>query len=104
MGWGVVSVAVAIGIVLVLPIGLGLVSGASQALLWLQNLSLLLPFNLGRALTTHPGYADFASPGLPLQRPEGLWVLEPWQGALGLAAWVIVLLTTAIVLVKRRDA
>lgn len=98
------GITMALGVVLVIPIGLGLVSGASQPLIWLQNLSLLLPFNLGRALNTHPGYADFASPGLPLPHPEGLWILEPWQGALGLVAWVMVLLTTAMVLVKRRDA
>lgn len=98
------GITTALGVVLVVPVGLGLVSGASETLIWLKNLSLLLPLNLGRALNTHPGYADFASPGLPLQHAEGEWILEPWQGALGLAAWVAVLLTTAIVLVKRRDA
>lgn len=98
------GVAVALGLVFVAPLALGLVSGSSTPQVWLQNVTALLPFNLGRALNTHPGYADFASPGVPLQRPEGLWVLEPWQGALGLVAWAIVLLTAAIVLVKRRDA
>ncbi len=98
------GITMALGLVLVIPVGLGLVSGTSGTLIWLQNISLLLPFNLGRALNTHPGYADFASPGSPLQQPEGVWVLEPWQGALGLVAWTVVLVTTAIVLVKRRDA
>ena len=98
------GVTTALGVVLVIPVGLGLVSGASGTLIWLKNLSLLLPLNLGRAVNAHPGYADFASPGLPLQRPEGEWVLEPWQGALGLVAWVVVLLTAAIVQLKRRDA
>lgn len=97
------GVTVALGVVLVVPIGLGLVSGASEPLIWLKNVSTLLPFNLGRSLNTHPGYADFASPGLPLEQPEGSWVLEPWQGALGLAAWVVMLLTAAIILVKRSD-
>ncbi|GGD46404.1 ABC transporter permease [Microbacterium faecale] len=98
------GITMALGVVLVIPVGLGLVSGASETLIWLKNLSLLLPFNLGRTVSMHPGYADFASPGLPLQHPEGEWILEPWQGALGLVAWVVVLLTTAVVLVKRRDA
>ncbi|MGM1017191.1 MAG: ABC transporter permease subunit [Actinomycetota bacterium] len=98
------GVALAIGLVFVIPVGLGLVAGVSTPAVWLQNLTLLLPFNLGRALTAHPGYSDFASPGEPVQIPDGVWVLEPWQGALGLAAWVAVLLITAIVLVKRRDA
>lgn len=97
------GVAITLGVVMVIPIGLGFV-GAGGSMLWLQNLTSLLPFNLGRALMTHPGYSEFASPGLPIERPEGLWALEPWQGALGLAVWVVVLFTTAIVLLKRRDA
>lgn len=97
------GVAMTLGVVIVIPIGLGFV-GAGGSMLWLQNVTSLLPFNLGRALMMHPGYPDFASPGLPIQRPEGLWVLEPWQGALGLGVWVVVLFTTAIVLLKRRDA
>ncbi|RUQ98140.1 ABC transporter permease subunit [Labedella endophytica] len=98
------GIAVALGLVFVAPLALGLVGGSSAPQIWLQNFVALLPFNLGRALTAHPGYADFASPGVPLQRPEGLWVLEPWQGALGLVMWVVVVFTAAIVLLKRRDA
>lgn len=98
------GVSLAVGVIFVIPIGLGFVGSVLQESVWLQNFSLLLPFNLGRALITHPGYAEFASPGDPLQRQEGLWVIEPWQGALGLLAWVTVLSITAIVLLKRRDA
>jgi hypothetical protein len=33
-----------------------------------------------------------------------LIVLTPWQGALVLGAWIVVLFVVAAVLVKRRDA
>lgn len=97
------GIAVALGLVFAAPLALSLVGGAvPQA--WVQNLGALLPSNLGRALYAHPGYADFASPGLPLEQPEGIWMLEPWHAALGLAGWIVVLFTAAIVLLKRRDA
>lgn len=98
------GIAVALGFVLVLPIALGLVAGGLGEQVWLHNITRLLPFNLGRALHTHPGYDDFASLGSGVQPHEGLWVLEPWQGAVGLAAWVVVLFTVAIIAVRRRDA
>lgn len=97
------GIAVALGLVFAAPLALSLVGDIAPQL-WTQNLSTLLPSHLGRALYSHPGYADFASPGLPLERPEGLWILEPWQGAIGLAAWVVVLFAAAIVMLKRRDA
>lgn len=97
------GIAVAVGLVFAAPLALSLVGGFASPI-WMQNLSALLPSNLGRALYAHPGYADFASPGLPLERPDGLWVLEPWQGALGLGLWVVVPFTVAVVMLKRRDA
>ncbi|RWZ67826.1 ABC transporter permease [Labedella populi] len=97
------GIALALGLVLVAPIALGLVSGVGPQLV-LRNVSLLFPINLGRALTAHPGYPDFAAPGEPPVRLEGLLVLEPWQGALGLVVWVVVLFAAAVVLLKRRDA
>lgn len=98
------GIATALGLVFVVPLGLGLVAGGAASQVWLHNLVALLPFNLGRALTSHPGYAEFVAPGSPLNRAEGLWVLEPWQGALGLVVWVVVLFSVAIVTLKRRDA
>lgn len=98
------GIATAIGLVLVLPLAIGLLAGVLGSQIWLRNLTGLLPFNLGRAMTTHPGYAEFSSPGSPVESPEGLWVLEPWQGALGLVVWVVALLIPAIVLLKGRDA
>lgn len=100
----VAGIAIAVGFVLVLPIALGFVSGGLGPQIWLQNATMLLPFNLGRALYTHPGYDDFASLGAGAERVEGLWELEPWQGALGLVTWVVVLFTVAIIALRRRDA
>lgn len=97
------AVATTVGVVLVAPIALGFVGGLLESQEWLRNLTMLLPFNLGRALTTHPGYSDFASPGAPPPVSTGVWALEPWHGALGLSVWVAVLLATAIVVVRRRD-
>lgn len=98
------GIAVALGVVFVAPLAIGLLAGSLESQVWLRNAAALLPFNLGRAWTMHPGYAEFSSPGLPLERQEGLWVLEPWQGAVGLVAWVIVLFIVATVTLKRRDA
>ncbi|WP_286793132.1 hypothetical protein [Microbacterium sp. UBA3394] len=92
----------AFGLVVILPAALGLVGGLEQPI-WLQNAAVVLPLNLGAALTMHPGYPDFAAPGVEVVRPEGLWVLEPWHGAIGLAIWVVVALAAALVAVKRRD-
>lgn len=97
------GIAVALGLVFAAPLALDLIGGFAPQI-WMQNLRTLLPSNLGRAVYAHPGYADFASPGIPLKRPDGLWVLEPWHGAVGLSIWVIVLFTMAIILLKRRDA
>lgn len=99
----VVGVAAAIALVFVVPTAIGFVSGLFTSQVWLRNLTALMPHNLGYALTLHPGYDDFASPGSVVDVPDGLWVLEPWQGALGLVVWVVALLATAIVLLKRRD-
>ena len=99
------GIAIVIGFVMVLPIALGFVPGGLGPMIWLQNVTRLLPFNLGRALYTHPGYDDYVSLGEGREpEADGLWVLEPWQGALGLVAWVVVLFTIAIVTLKRRDA
>jgi ABC-type transport system involved in multi-copper enzyme maturation permease subunit len=33
-----------------------------------------------------------------------VWTLDPGQGALILVAWIVVLMTAAVILLKRRDA
>ena len=98
------GIAVALGLVLAAPLVLGLLSGGSQQV-WIQNVQTLLPSNLGRTMFNHPGQQAFVSPGAPVEQPPaGLWVLEPWQGGLLLAAWAIVLFAVAATLLKRRDA
>jgi ABC-2 type transport system permease protein len=99
------GIAIVIGFVLVLPIALGFVPGGLGQMIWLQNVTRLLPFNLGRAAYTHPGYDDFISLGAETEPPaDGLWALDAWQGVLGLVSWVVVLFLVAIVALRRRDA
>ncbi len=99
------GIAASIGLVLIVPIGLGLAAGGLADQVWLQNATRLLPFNLGRALYTHPGQDDYVTLGAEAEpAPSGLWALEPWQGAIGLAAWAVVVFAVAIVAVRRRDA
>jgi ABC-2 type transport system permease protein len=93
------GIAVALGLILATPLVLGLVASFAPQL-WIANLSTLLPSNLGRVLFAHPGYGDWVS----FERPDGFWILEPWEGALGLVVWVLVLFTVAIVMLRRRDA
>jgi ABC-2 type transport system permease protein len=91
------SVAVALGLVLAAPIVLNIVGVLTQ-LVWLQNLEKILPSSAGSALAAYP----VESSGAPTT--EGLWTIEPWAGGLILVAWVVVLFSAAIVLLKRRDA
>ncbi|GAA2081531.1 ABC transporter permease subunit [Microbacterium hatanonis] len=91
------SVAVALGLVLAAPIVLNIVGVLTQ-LVWMQNLEKILPSSAGSALAAYP----VESSGGPTT--EGLWTIEPWAGGLILVAWVVVLFSTAIVLLKRRDA
>lgn len=98
------GIATALGLAFVAPLILGVISGMSPQM-WIQNLQSLLPSRAGMALFTHPGYQAFASPGRPPQTPpKGIWILDPGQGALILVAWIVVLMTTAAILLKRRDA
>ena len=97
------GIAVALGLVFVAPLVWGVISDMSQQM-WMQNLSALLPSMAGSALFTHPGYQAFASPGVLLPTPEGMWTLDPWHGGLILVGWIVLLLSTAVVLLKRRDA
>ncbi|MFG6402693.1 ABC transporter permease subunit [Microbacterium sp. P04] len=92
------GVAVALGLVLAAPIVLSIISALTQ-LTWVLNLEKLLPSSAGGLLSTYPVSDAAAAP-----TPDGVWVLEPWQGGLILVVWFVVLFTTAAVLLKRRDA
>ncbi|MFG6503141.1 ABC transporter permease subunit [Microbacterium sp. P05] len=92
------GVAVALGLVLAAPIVLSIISALTQ-LTWVLNLEKLLPSSAGGLLSTYPVTDAAAAP-----TPDGVWVLEPWQGGLILVVWFVVLFTTAAVLLKRRDA
>jgi ABC-2 type transport system permease protein len=97
------GIAAALGLAFVAPLILSVISGMSQQV-WVQNLQALLPSRAGTVMFTHPGYQAFASPGEPPRPPDGVWTLDPGQGALILVAWIVVLMTAAVILLKRRDA
>jgi len=96
------GIAVALGLNLAAPLVLGAMSGFTQAT-WLQNIQYVLPSNAGRAMFGYP--ANFADPFAPYPpATDGVWIMEPWQGGLVLVAWVVVLMSVAAILLKRRDA
>jgi ABC-2 type transport system permease protein len=94
------AIAVTLGLIMAAPIVLNIIGSLTQ-LTWLSNITTILPSGAGDALYSYPG-----DPGGAAAAPvvEGLWTLEPWQGLVVLVAWVVVLFTTAAVLLKRRDA
>lgn len=78
------GIATALGVLLILPTVLQIIPAT-----WAKDVSPYLLSNAGTALFTVP------SPGAGL---------EPWQALLVVVAWVVVSLTAAAVLLKRRDA
>jgi len=88
------GIATALGLILVLPTVLQIVAGVTRAT-WAQNLGKFLPSDAGAQMYSYPSGAT---------TPPDVLVLEPWQGLLVLAAWVVVLFAVASVLIKRRDA
>ncbi len=92
------AIAIVLGLILVLPT-IVQVFALITAVEWVANLSAFLPSNAGARMyayvTDAPAVDPFGMAGL---------VLEPWQGALVLTAWVAGLLVLASVLLKRRDA
>lgn len=95
------GIAVALGLVLAAPLALGLTLGFVQSA-WAENLAMLLPSTAGNLLFSYPteqSWVNLAPPAV-----GSGWVTEPWQGGLVLIAWITVLLTTAAVLLKQRDA
>ena len=92
------AVAIVLGLILVLPTIVQVFALITMAE-WVANLSAFLPSNAGSRM-----YAYVAENGASDPFGLGGLVLEPWQGALVLLAWVAGLLVLASVLLKRRDA
>ena len=92
------AIAIVLGLILVLPTIVQVFALITMAE-WVANLSAFLPSNAGSRM-----YAYVAENGASDPFGLGGLVLEPWQGALVLLAWVAGLLVLASVLLKRRDA
>jgi ABC-2 type transport system permease protein len=90
------GIATSLGLILVLPVVLNIFAGITQAG-WAGNLAAFLPSNAGSQMYTY-----FS--GVSAQTAPGIVILEPWQGFLVLAGWVVVLFIGAAALFKRRDA
>ena len=90
------GIAAALGLVLVVPIIFQVISGILQKAMWPQNVASFLPSQAGGKL--------FAYPASNAATPDGLVVLDTWQGLLVLAGWVVLVLVVGSILVKRRDA
>jgi len=83
------GIAAALGLILVLPSIVGIFAGVTQSE-WANQLGKYLPSNAGSQMFD------------PFQGTGG-GQLEPWQGALVVAAWAVALLVPALLLLKRRD-
>ena len=92
------AIAIVLGFVLVLPT-IVQVFAIVTAADWVANLGNFLPSNAGARM-----YAYVTDSAAVDPLGVGGFVLEPWQGALVLVAWVVALLALASVLLKRRDA
>ena len=93
------AIAIVLSFVLVLPTIVQIFAVITKAE-WVANLGNFLPSNAGARMYAYIGESAAAADPMGL----GGTVLEPWQGALVLVAWVIALLALASVLLKRRDA
>lgn len=98
------GIATVLGLILVIPPVLSIVSALTKAT-WIHNVSVFLPsaaggrmYALGDAVTIRGGPPGATAPA------SDLLTLDATQGLLVLAGWVVVLLVTATILVKRRDA
>jgi len=96
------GIASAIGLILVIPPVLSIVSSLTQAT-WIHNISVFLPSEAGGLMFAIDGSGISGGPPA-LEASADLLTLDATQGFLVLVAWVVVLITTAAVLVKRRDA
>ena len=101
------GIASALGLILVIPPILSIVSRLTNAT-WIHNVSVFLPSEAGSQMFALGGGVAFG--GGPPRVPNAtapasdLLTLDPTQGLLVLMGWVAVLLITAAVLTKRRDA
>lgn len=93
------AIAIVLGLVLVLPTVVQ-VFALITAAEWVANLGAFLPSNAGGRMYAYVDQSVANADPLGL----GGLVLEPWQGALVVLAWVAGLLVLASVLLKRRDA
>jgi len=93
------AIAIVLGFVLVLPTIVQIFAAITRAE-WVANLGNFLPSNAGSRMSAYIGESAASADPLGL----GGFVLEPWQGALVLVAWVVALLALASVLLKQRDA
>jgi ABC-2 type transport system permease protein len=101
------GIASALGLILVIPPILSIVSALTNAT-WINNVSVFLPSDAGGQMFALGGGVAFGggpprAPGA-VEPASDLLTLDATQGLLVLLAWVTVLLITAAVLVKRRDA
>ncbi|MGV3711500.1 ABC transporter permease [Pseudolysinimonas sp.] len=86
------AIAAVLGLLLVVPTIVQLAGGLLR-LEWLVDAGGYLPSSLGSAMYSPPVPVAGAVTG----------ALEPWQAALGLAAWALVALVGAALVVRRRD-
>ncbi len=95
------SLATVLGLILVAPLIFELLGGLTHTE-WVTDIGSLLPQNAGSQLFAYGG----ASAALPGGRPtvSGGLDLNGWGGFGVLAAWDVVVLAVALILVKRRDA
>jgi ABC-2 type transport system permease protein len=91
------GIAAGLGLVLVAPTVLQIIAGVTQAA-WAQNVAAFLPSASGGLMYAYP--MDVAA-GPPVA-PE-IIVLEAWQGALVLGAWILAMFILAAALLRRRD-
>lgn len=84
------GIAAALGLILVVPTIVGIIAGVTKAD-WAADLGQYLPSSGGSQMYN------------ALQAP-GAVQLEPWQGALVVITWVVVLMAGAVILLKKRDA
>jgi hypothetical protein len=96
------GIATILGLVLVVPTVFRILFELTQAT-WTTNVSAFLPSSAGGKMFE---YVDGASVSQAADQAAkaGLVYLEPWQGTLVLAAWIVITVVIGLVLTKRRDA
>lgn len=92
------GIAAALGLLLVVPPVLAIITAITNAT-WIQNVSAFLPSNAGGKMYALAQNAAAQGPA-----PAGIVTLDGTQGLLVVLAWIVVLLASAALLLKRRDA